>query len=223
MRPYEPLSLLNIEKRLGDGLSLSEYARGGPVNGDDPLGLFVIGISAGDAAARANMGYQAYETANKVFDLAKTLQAGVGWQQAMIGFAAEMVADKAGGKYFEKLLDSKILSLGGDALRGAARITDYAWHHVFPKFLNAGRDGIVALLPKALHEKFHGELYRELSQAGIKLSGKPDDTWFKLFRDSPDLKRKAVDILRSVTQRFDAANGTQLYKAMLEETQKAGF
>jgi hypothetical protein len=119
------------------------------------------------------------------------------------------------------LLDSKILSLGGDALRGAARITDYAWHHVFPKFLGGAKEGIVALLSKDLHHKFHGELYRELSRNGIKLSGEAGATWAKLLDGKDDLKRRAIDILKSVTEKFDQQNGTKLYEALLKEMEKS--
>ncbi len=57
-------------------------------------------------------------------------------------------------------------------------------HHVLPKFLQGDPKGLTELLPKALHEKFHGELLRRLANAGLKLSGEPGATWEKFFEDA---------------------------------------
>ena len=57
-------------------------------------------------------------------------------------------------------------------------------------------------MPRKIHQEFHGELYRAMSQAGI--SKRRNHKWSRHFIDNPQDYHTAISTLYEVSSRFDA-------------------
>jgi hypothetical protein len=100
-----------------------------------------------------------------------------------------------------------------EAAKGATKCETTAadairFHHPFPKYLGGDVQQILEALPKSLHDAFHAGLDEYLPRrAGT-------DFYDNL---SPAARSQMLQKLGAYVKQFDAANGTQLYDAMVRE------
>lgn len=75
-------------------------------------------------------------------------------------------------------------------------------HHAWPKFLDGPTAQTLVGMPQALHQRFHGDLYRAMHRAGIRK--KRSMTWAKHFDIVPDDYTRAINTLYEVSADYDA-------------------
>jgi hypothetical protein len=103
----------------------------------------------------------------------------------------------------------------GIAERSAAKAAAKALHnhHPEPKYMGGAEKQELEQITDALHRTFHSMLAKAQREAGFPpVGGKSGSAiaWGRYFRLNPTRRKEAMDILRSVSQKFDEIHGTSI-------------
>ncbi len=211
-----------------DSANLYEYVRSQPLTELDSTGRWTYFDILSTTADYGLQAYNAYNTARTIRGYVEEIVAGADLRSVALQAVIDTAVNYAAGKGFDiaiksfsGLAASFAKSGVGATVRNVAKKAEEQMHHILPKFLG-GWDELSNLvpLPKALHKKFTDGFQRVLSAKGIKLSGQKGDTWEKLFEDNPQLRRDAWELLMDYTEDFDKANGTSLFRALVDQIGK---
>ena len=210
-----------------DSMDLYEYVASDPTGELDPSGRFTFFELLTTTLNYGVRAYNAYQTSMTVRGYVEEIIAGVELRTVLMQATIETAASYAAGKGFEKVFGALSVLTARYAkegvhttVRAVARKAGEHLHHLLPKFLDGDPDGLLGLLPKGLHQKFHGGLLRLLAKNDIKLPGTKGYKWADLFTDHPELKAQAWELLLQYTEGFDKANGTSLLRGLMAQITK---